>query len=73
MFNDRGHDPDCMLFLRQLHSGPDVEKRVEVSQMQICLVVDVSVTMQRQCGVDGDGVLGFSSAFYANFRAPLRS
>ena len=41
--------------------------------MQTCLVVDVSVTMQRLCGVDGDGVLWFSSAFYGNFRAPLWS
>ena len=53
---------------------PDVRKRLEVPQMQFCVVGDVLVTMQRLCGVYGDrAVQWFSLYFYGFFRPPLRS
>ena len=55
VYNDRGYGPVlldkvvalCPLFLRQVHMVPDVRKRLEVPQMQFCVVGDVPVTMQR--------------------------
>ena len=53
---------------------PDVRKRLEVPQMQFCVVGDVPVTMQRLCSVCGDRAFqGFSPYVYGFFRPPLRS
>ena len=47
---------------------PDVRKRLEVPQMQFCVVGDVLVTMQLLCGVYGDrAVMGFRRIFTAFF------
>ena len=49
-------------------------KRLEVSQMQFCVAGDVPVTMQRLCGVYGDGAVEvFFAVFLRVFRPPLRS
>ena len=79
MYNDRGHGPDRAVpgqgccyacCLRQVHMVPDVRKRLEVPQMQFCVVGDVPVTMQRLCGVYGDrAVQGFSAVFLRLFSA----
>ena len=67
VFNDRGHGPDSAVpgqvccfaccFYDSCTWVQTFRKRVEVSQMQFCVAVDVSVTMQRLCGVDGDGAV----------------
>ena len=46
-----------LLFLRQLHMGPDVHKTCGGAADAVLRGLDVSVTMQRLCGVDGDGAV----------------
>ena len=47
---------------------PDVRKRLEVPQMQFCVVGDVLMTKQRLCGVYGDrAVRCFRRIFTAFF------
>ena len=77
VFNDRSYGPDSadpdkfvalpVVFLRQLHMGPDVQKTCGRAADAVLRGLDVSVTMQRLCGVDGDGVRGFFAVFLRLF------
>ena len=84
VYNDRGYGPDsavpgqgycsaCYLYDRCTWFQT-CRIRLEVLQMQFCVAGDVPVTMQRLCGVYGDGAIeGFFAVCYCFFRPPHRS
>ena len=53
-----------VVFTTGAHGSRTCRKRLEEPQMQFCVAGDVPVTMQRLCGVYGDGAV---EGFFAEF------